>query len=251
METADLIRIDPAWLSKWNRATPRYTSYPTAPQFYPVEETLYQEKLLQFDASDKPLSLYIHIPFCRSMCLFCGCSVILNRRPERQRSYLDQLIQEIELLPFQKKRKVTQLHFGGGTPTSLSEEEFEELLAFLQEAQLDRVGCFTYSPVEGATANRLPDPVPEEIKQDHRARFMQLQEGISRQRLATKVGRRMTVMIDEMGEDQVIARSSADAPEIDGLVYLEKNNHGQPGDFIEVEITGSDAHDLFATMIKR
>ena len=168
------------------------------------------------------------------------------RRPANAENNLMRIQQWRQICPDITLRSTFIVGFPGET-----EEEFEELLAFLQEAQLDRVGCFTYSPVEGATANRLPDPVPEEIKQDRRARFMQLQEGISRQRLATKVGRRMTVMIDEMAEDQVIARSSADAPEIDGLVYLEKNNHGQPGDFIEVEITDSDAHDLFATMIKR
>ena len=168
------------------------------------------------------------------------------RRPANAENNLMRIQQWRQICPDITLRSTFIVGFPGET-----EEEFEELLAFLQEAQLDRVGCFTYSPVEGATANRLPDPVPEEIKQDRRARFMQLQEGISRQRLATKVGRRMTVMIDEMAEDQVIARSSADAPEIDGLIYLEKNNHGQPGDFIEVEITDSDAHDLFATMIKR
>lgn len=168
------------------------------------------------------------------------------RRPANAENNLVRIQQWRQICPDITLRSTFIVGFPGET-----EEEFEELLAFLQEAQLDRVGCFTYSPVEGATANRLPDPVPEEIKQDRRARFMQLQEGISRQRLATKVGRRMTVMIDEMAEDQVIARSSADAPEIDGLIYLEKNNHGQPGDFIEVEITDSDAHDLFATMIKR
>ena len=101
----------------------------------------------------------------------------------------------------------------------------------------------------GATANRLPDPVPEEIAGSPRSLY-----AIAGRNQPSTFGyessRRMTVMIDEMAEDQVIARSSADAPE-DGLVYLEKNNHGQPGDFIEVEITDSDAHDLFATMIKR
>jgi ribosomal protein S12 methylthiotransferase len=130
-----------------------------------------------------------------------------------------------------------------------TDAEFEELLAFLQEAQLDRVGCFAYSPVEGATANQLPDHVPEAVKEERRARFMQLQEEISRQRLATKVGQKMTVMIDELTEEGMVARSSADAPEIDGLVYVESTTHGQPGDFIEVEITDADAHDLFAVRI--
>lgn len=132
-----------------------------------------------------------------------------------------------------------------------TEAEFEELLDFLQEAQLDRVGCFAYSPVAGAAANQLPDPVPEPLKEERRARFMQLQEDISRQRLASKIGQRMTVMIDAVTEQGVIARSSADAPEIDGLVYVEHITDGLPGDLIEVEIKASDAHDLFATVIKQ
>lgn len=130
-----------------------------------------------------------------------------------------------------------------------TDAEFEELLQFLQAAQLDRVGCFTYSPVEGAAANQLPDPVPEAVKQDRRDRFMQLQEEISRQRLATKVGKRMTVMVDEIDDNHVIARSSADAPEIDGLVYVSNADHAQPGEFIEVEITDSDTHDLQAVAV--
>ncbi|MEK6736061.1 MAG: 30S ribosomal protein S12 methylthiotransferase RimO [Pseudomonadota bacterium] len=130
-----------------------------------------------------------------------------------------------------------------------TDAEFEELLQFLQAAQLDRVGCFTYSPVEGAAANQLLDPVPEAVKQDRRARFMELQEEISRQRLATKVGKRMTVMVDEVDDDHVIARSSADAPEIDGLVYVSNADHAQPGKFIEVEITDSDTHDLQAMVV--
>jgi len=166
------------------------------------------------------------------------------KRPANAENNLTRIQQWRQVCPDITLRSTFIVGFPGET-----EAEFEELLAFLQEAQLDRVGCFTYSPVEGATANLLPGHVPEEIKEDRRARFMQLQEEISRQRLATKVGRRMTVMIDELTEDQVIARSSADAPEIDGLVYVEKAAHGQPGDFIEVEITDSDAHDLYATMI--
>ena len=127
----DLIRVDASSLARWNKPIPRYTSYPTAPQFHPLDESIYRQKLALFDASSKPLSVYIHIPFCKTMCLFCACSVILNRKPEKQREYLDLLLKEIELLPFASKRKVTQLHLGGGTPTSLSESEFEELMAAL------------------------------------------------------------------------------------------------------------------------
>ncbi|MES2273141.1 MAG: radical SAM protein, partial [Chlamydiota bacterium] len=131
----DLICVDPSLLSKWNRPVPRYTSYPTAPQFKPIEESIYLEKLAQFNLSDKPLSLYIHIPFCKTMCLFCGCSVVLNRKPERQATYLVHLLKEIRLTAgrFSTKRIVTQLHLGGGTPTSLTEIEFERLMETLQE----------------------------------------------------------------------------------------------------------------------
>ncbi len=126
----DLIHVDPQLLAKWNRPVPRYTSYPTAPQFYLLDETEVRKKLIQFDRTDKPLSLYFHIPFCRSMCLFCGCSVVLNRNPKRQSAYLFHLLKEIELIAsqFNRKRSVSQLHLGGGTPTSLSEEEFERLM---------------------------------------------------------------------------------------------------------------------------
>ncbi|OGN64471.1 MAG: oxygen-independent coproporphyrinogen III oxidase [Chlamydiae bacterium RIFCSPHIGHO2_12_FULL_49_9] len=116
----------------WNRSVPRYTSYPTAPQFYPIDESELKKKLAQFDQSKKPLSIYIHIPFCKTMCLFCGCSVVLNRKPERQTAYLRSLMKEIDLYS-SKKREVSQLHFGGGTPTSLSEEEFAELMEKIRD----------------------------------------------------------------------------------------------------------------------
>ena len=166
------------------------------------------------------------------------------RRPASAENNLARIQQWRKICPDITLRSTFIVGFPGET-----EAEFEDLLSFLQEAQLDRVGCFTYSPVEGAAANELPDHIPEAIKQDRRARFMQRQEEISRQRLAAKVGHTMTVMIDELTESQVIARSSADAPEIDGLVYIEKAEHLQPGEFIEVQITGSDAHDLFAVTL--
>jgi oxygen-independent coproporphyrinogen-3 oxidase len=126
----DLIQVDPTLLAKWNRPVPRYTSYPTAPQFQPIGEDVLREKLLAFDLTAKPLSLYFHIPFCKSMCLFCGCSVVLNRNPERQTLYLDHLLKEIETVAknFSSKRTVSQLHLGGGTPTSLTIEQFEKLM---------------------------------------------------------------------------------------------------------------------------
>ena len=126
----EIQRVDASWLTKWNRAVPRYTSYPTAPQFTALEQSTVLERLAAFDQTDKPLSLYFHIPFCKKMCLFCGCSVVLNRNPERQNRYLHHLLQEISLISskFSKKRKVAQLHLGGGTPTSLTLAEFELLM---------------------------------------------------------------------------------------------------------------------------
>jgi ribosomal protein S12 methylthiotransferase len=128
-----------------------------------------------------------------------------------------------------------------------TEAEFEELLAFLEEAQLDRVGCFAYSPVAGAAANKLPDHVPEEIKEERRARFMQAQEKISAARLKRYVGKTLTVLVDEVGDQGAVARSSADAPEIDGRVFIKKPGKLRAGEFARVKITGSDAHDLRGT----
>src|SRR5688572_26167875 len=102
-----------------------------------------------------------------------------------------------------------------------TEAEFEELLVFLREAQLDRVGCFAYSPVEGAKANELPGALPEPVREERRARFMQVQAGISRERLKRKVGKTIDVLVDEVGEGVAIARSAADAPEIDGVVLVK------------------------------
>ena len=121
-------------LAKFDRPVPRYTSYPTAPQFRPMAQVEFIERLQAFDWSEKPLSLYLHIPFCKSMCLFCGCSVVLNRKPERGERYLSHLIQEIERTAgyFLKKRVICEIHLGGGTPTSLTEEQFETLMACLK-----------------------------------------------------------------------------------------------------------------------
>ncbi len=127
-----------------------------------------------------------------------------------------------------------------------TEAEFQELLDFLAEARLDRVGCFAYSPVEGAKANELPDAVPEEVREERRGRLMQLQEKISAERLQEKVGRTIRVLVDEVTDSHAVARSSADAPEIDGLVYVEKAVNLKPGDFADVKVTKADAHDLWA-----
>ncbi|MGD9390563.1 MAG: 30S ribosomal protein S12 methylthiotransferase RimO [Thioalkalispiraceae bacterium] len=126
-----------------------------------------------------------------------------------------------------------------------TEQDFQLLLDFLDEAQLDRVGAFAYSPVEGAKANQLPGHVPEELQQERLQRFMEKQAAISAAKLQNKIGQRMTVLVDGLSEDSLmLARSRADAPEIDGVVILDGADNVQPGDFIEVEITGATEHDL-------
>ncbi|WP_318271267.1 30S ribosomal protein S12 methylthiotransferase RimO [Gulbenkiania mobilis] len=128
-----------------------------------------------------------------------------------------------------------------------TEADFEELLAFLREARLDRVGCFTYSPVDGAAANALPGSVPEEIKEARKARFMEVQAEISAAKLAAKVGRTMQVLIDEIDDEgTAIGRTYADAPEIDGLVFIEDSAGLAPGAFANVSIVDASEHDLWA-----
>ena len=122
------------------------------------------------------------------------------------------------------------------------------LLDFIEQAELDRVGCFTYSPVEGARANELADPVPEEVKQERYERFMALQQQISTRRLAQKVGSTIKVLIDEVDEEGAIGRSSADAPEIDGMVYLNGETGLKPGDMVTATVTHSDEYDLWAEL---
>ena len=139
--------------------------------------------------------------------------------------------------------------FIAGFPSE-TEEEFQYLLDFLDEAQLDRVGCFAYSPVEGATANEIEGALPDEVREERVARFMEKQQGISTARLAQKVGSVQTVLIDEVDEDGAIARSMADAPEIDGLVYIDYTEQPlQVGQFVDVTIHSSDEYDLWGTLV--
>jgi ribosomal protein S12 methylthiotransferase len=123
------------------------------------------------------------------------------------------------------------------------------LLAFRGEAQLDRVGAFAYSPVGGARANELPDPVPEELKEDRLERFMETQAAISAAKLRDKIGRRLTVLVDEVNDDAAIARSMADAPEIDGVVRIADGSSLKAGQFVDVRVSGASAHDLDAARI--
>lgn len=129
-----------------------------------------------------------------------------------------------------------------------TEEEFEYLLDFLREAQLDRVGCFAYSPVEGAAANELPGQLPDEVREERRRRFMEVQAEISEAKLKKRIGRIETVLIDEASDEDGVAvgRTKSDAPDIDGVCFVTSDRPLSPGDFVEVEIRGNEAHDLFA-----
>lgn len=132
-----------------------------------------------------------------------------------------------------------------------TEEEFEELLTFLEEARIDRVGCFSYSPVEGAAANDLPGALPDEVREDRRRRLMEVQEDISAELLAAKIDREIEVLVDAVDDEGTIARSSADAPEIDGLVLIDNYFDAEPGDFLRVRVVDADEHDLYAEVIDK
>ena len=169
------------------------------------------------------------------------------KRPANAENNLTRVRRWREICPELTIRSTFIVGFPGET-----ESDFQELLAFLEEAELDRVGCFAYSPVEGATANALGDPVPEEVKEERRARFMAVQERISSARLAKKVGGEMTVLVDEVTDAGALARSAGDAPEIDGLVHVARPRSRtklKAGEFARVRITGSDAHDLAARVV--
>ena len=175
-----------------------------------------------------------------------GSPAILKamRRPAASEKVLERLARWREICPALVLRSSFIVGFPGET-----ERDFERLLEFLRLARLDRVGCFAYSPVDGAAANALPDPVPESLREERLERFMDAQAAISRDKLAARVGQRLIVLVDEVQDEQAIARSYADAPEIDGNVILPGPWELEPGDFIEVEITASGDHDLWATPV--
>ena len=180
---------------------------------------------------------YLDVPFQHASARILK----LMKRPANAEDNLQRIRRWREICPELTIRSTFIVGFPGE-----SQAEFEQLLEFLEQAQLDRVGCFAYSPVEGAVANALPDPVPEEVKEERRARFMATQEAISAARMRQKIGRTMTVLVDEVRSDATVARSAADAPEIDGLVYIENGKRLKPGEFAQVRITRADTHDLFA-----
>ena len=165
----------------------------------------------------------------------------LMRRPAAAEDNLARIHAWREVCPEITVRRTFIVGFPGET-----EKDFDVLLEFLHAARIDRAGCFEYSPVAGAAANALPDAVPDAVKQERHARFMETQARISAERLAEKVGRRMQVLVDALEDGRAVARSSADAPEIDGLVYVEDASGLEPGQFAEVVIEASDTHDLYA-----
>lgn len=167
----------------------------------------------------------------------------LMKRPASAEDNLARIRRWREMRPDITLRSTFIVGFPGET-----EAEFEALLAFLEEAQLDRVGCFAYSPVEGASANALPGHVPGEIKEERRARFMKLQARISARRLERRIGKTLSVLVDEVHADGVLARSSADAPEIDGIVHVAPAPGLKSGEFATVRVTRAGTHDLWAAI---
>jgi ribosomal protein S12 methylthiotransferase len=184
---------------------------------------------------------YLDIPFQH------GSPRILRlmRRPAHAENTLARIRRWREQLPDLTIRSTFIVGFPGET-----EEDFRMLLDWLEEAQLDRVGCFRYSPVEGAAANELPDPVPEPVREERWHRFMQLQQKVSAARLARKVGRRMRVLVDAIDGDAAVARSESDAPEIDGVVRIRGRGAGKlpVGEFADVIVTSASEYDLEARL---
>jgi len=174
---------------------------------------------------------YLDIPFQHASARILK----LMKRPAAAEKVLSRIREWRKACPDIAIRSTFIVGFPGET-----DEEFELLLSFLKESQLDRVGCFAYSPVEGAKANDLPDAVPEQVKEERRQRFMDLQARISAEKLQAKIGKRLKVLIDKPG----IGRSMADAPEIDGLVYIDKSRKLKAGSLVDVLIERAGEHDL-------
>lgn len=168
----------------------------------------------------------------------------LMKRPGAVERTLERIKQWRAMCPDLTLRSTFIVGFPGET-----EEDVQMLLNFLSEARLDRVGCFQYSPVEGATANELPDQVPEAIKEERFHRFMALQHRISAERLQEKIGRTLRVLIDEVEDEGAIGRSMADAPEIDGSVYLNGETNVKVGDVVQVVIEHADEYDLWGSRV--
>lgn len=201
--------------------------------------------LMAENADNKGILPYLDIPFQHA-----SHRVLKDmRRPAHAEKVISRIQNWREMCPDLTIRSTFITGFPGET-----EEDFELLLDFLRETQLNRVGCFTYSEVDGAEANKLPNHVPEDEKQYRLERFMEVQAEISAAKLASKIGKQVIVLTDDTSqgetekEDITIARSSSDAPEIDGLVYIE-GELLEPGQFAHVEITHADEHDLWAKLV--
>ncbi|MEQ5318927.1 30S ribosomal protein S12 methylthiotransferase RimO [Providencia vermicola] len=170
----------------------------------------------------------------------------LMKRPGAVERTLERIKRWREICPELTLRSTFIVGFPGET-----EEDFQMLLDFLTEAKLDRVGCFKYSPVEGAKANELADQVPEDVKEERYHRFMQLQQQISTQRLQDKIGREIWVIIDEVDNEGAVGRSMADAPEIDGMVYLNGEFDVKVGDIVKVLVEHADEYDLWGAIVTK
>jgi ribosomal protein S12 methylthiotransferase len=166
------------------------------------------------------------------------------KRPANAEKVLERVRAWREMCPDLTIRSTFIAGFPGET-----EEHFQTLLDFIRDAELDRVGCFAYSPVEGATANELDGALPDEVREERRARFMEVAEEVSAKRIARKVGKTLKVLVDEINTDGGIGRTAADAPEIDGVVYIapttKASKRYKVGDFVSVKISGADGHDLW------
>jgi len=196
------------------------------------------DKIIPLMAEGKILP-YLDIPFQHA-----SLSVLkAMKRPAATEKTLDRIRTWRALCPDITLRSTFIVGFPGET-----DADFEELLQFLQIAQLDRVGCFQYSPVEGAAANDLDNHVPEELKQERWERFMETQQEISTQKLQAKIGQKLEVLVDEANAEGIVARSAADAPEIDGNVFLEPDPRVEAGDFIQVKIHDADEYDLYGAV---
>ena len=197
------------------------------------------DKVIPLMAEGKILP-YLDIPFQHASPRILK----LMKRPGNQEKTLERIKAWREICPDLVIRSTFIVGFPGET-----EEDFQMLLDWLEEAQLDRVGCFQYSPVEGATANDLPDPVPEDIKQQRWERFMAVQQRISAEKLQQRIGQQLEVLIDSVDEEGAIGRCYADAPEIDGKVYLDGITDLQPGDALIATIVDADDYDLWAVPV--
>ncbi|MBA57059.1 MAG: 30S ribosomal protein S12 methylthiotransferase RimO [Pseudomonadales bacterium] len=192
--------------------------------------------------ADGKILPYLDIPFQH------GSPSVLKamKRPAHAENTLERIHKWRSICPDLTLRSTFIVGFPGET-----EQDFQILLNWLEEAQLDRVGCFKYSAVEGATANQLDGAVPEEVKQERFERFMEVQSRISAQKLQAKIGKTMDVIIDEVDAEGAIGRTAADAPEIDGLVFLNGETELMPGDMVTAKIFQADEHDLWAELAHR